>query len=430
LFVGAECHHCKSEFPAQQLYVVCCCLFVTLSADPPAHPPFLDRNVHVGCAVTDTPFCDACAFETETALASDNVTCPVCRTLCAEADIQRYAAVLALRSKADPAHLVPPPSAVAQDAAIASGLLPEDDESHPDFYDRRTLAGTTVSASAAAAASASVSRHRAAPPPPPPAPSHVTVTLLQRARYFQYGYEAEKLFGLPVLLTLDTLGTTGAALHAVVRALFAARGLPVTEADAVAAADGASSASTGATETSLAAAAAASLPAYALYFTNEFGTSCAPCSNVGRSFYPYTYSRCSGCQAIPDSADTLLPLRSMRYVTVAWGPRASDMRATLAALEHVTAHPSALAPRQSELKATLGDCFRAFARPEVLGQEDAWLCPRCKSFQPAVKTMSAWSAPNTLIVHLKRFSSVGHYREKIDQFIGYGQGRGLWFLEK
>ena len=49
-----------------------------------------------------------------------------------------------------------------------------------------------------------------------------------------------------------------------------------------------------------------------------------------------------------------------------------------------------------------------------MSANDQWYCPACRELRQARKTMELWSRPDTLVIHLKRFSSSGLWREKID----------------
>lgn len=50
---------------------------------------------------------------------------------------------------------------------------------------------------------------------------------------------------------------------------------------------------------------------------------------------------------------------------------------------------------------------------------DLWYCPKCKKHQQATKKFDLWKAPDVLVVHLKRFSNRGSYRDKIDTFVDF-----------
>lgn len=68
---------------------------------------------------------------------------------------------------------------------------------------------------------------------------------------------------------------------------------------------------------------------------------------------------------------------------------------------------------------SLHDCLDEFEKKEILSEEDKWYCPRCKEFCRAEKKFDLWQTPDILIVHLKRFSSAGHRRDKIDATVDF-----------
>ena len=72
----------------------------------------------------------------------------------------------------------------------------------------------------------------------------------------------------------------------------------------------------------------------------------------------------------------------------------------------------------------LFDCFDKFVEKEQLGDADTVYCSNCKQHTPPTKKMDVWSAPDVLILHLKRFQIVPgesgfHRREKINDFISF-----------
>ena len=64
-------------------------------------------------------------------------------------------------------------------------------------------------------------------------------------------------------------------------------------------------------------------------------------------------------------------------------------------------------------------CIEAFLKEEILDGEDAWNCGRCKTKRRAVKKLDIWRLPLILLVHLKRFSFHGHFRDKIDKLVDF-----------
>jgi ubiquitin carboxyl-terminal hydrolase 8 len=51
----------------------------------------------------------------------------------------------------------------------------------------------------------------------------------------------------------------------------------------------------------------------------------------------------------------------------------------------------------------LRDCLRSYCSPERLSGDEVWRCPRCKVDREAMKKITITRAPDTLVVHLKRF---------------------------
>jgi hypothetical protein len=72
----------------------------------------------------------------------------------------------------------------------------------------------------------------------------------------------------------------------------------------------------------------------------------------------------------------------------------------------------------------LTDCFDKFVEKEQLGENDTIFCSTCKAHTAPTKKMDIWSAPDILILHLKRFQIIPgdagfHRREKITDFIQF-----------
>lgn len=68
---------------------------------------------------------------------------------------------------------------------------------------------------------------------------------------------------------------------------------------------------------------------------------------------------------------------------------------------------------------TLGDCLDEFGKPEILSESDAWYCPRCKEHRRASKQFELWKSPDILVIHLKRFSAQGRFRDKLDVCVDF-----------
>ncbi len=67
----------------------------------------------------------------------------------------------------------------------------------------------------------------------------------------------------------------------------------------------------------------------------------------------------------------------------------------------------------------LDDCLDEFEKEEILSEQDTWYCPRCKEHRRASKKFDLWKTPDILVVHLKRFSSSGWRRDKLDILVDF-----------
>ena len=67
----------------------------------------------------------------------------------------------------------------------------------------------------------------------------------------------------------------------------------------------------------------------------------------------------------------------------------------------------------------LDECLDEFSKEEILSEEDAWYCPRCKEHRQASKKFELWSSPDILIVHLKRFTQSFRSRSKLDTLVRF-----------
>jgi ubiquitin carboxyl-terminal hydrolase 4/11/15 len=68
---------------------------------------------------------------------------------------------------------------------------------------------------------------------------------------------------------------------------------------------------------------------------------------------------------------------------------------------------------------TVEDCFKTFVKPEKLDGGNQWRCPVCKVDREATKTISIWTLPEVLVVHLKRFTETIWTRQKLNNLIHY-----------
>jgi len=68
---------------------------------------------------------------------------------------------------------------------------------------------------------------------------------------------------------------------------------------------------------------------------------------------------------------------------------------------------------------TLYDCLKEFTKEEVLDGDDAWHCPQCKQPRKATKKLTIMRLPMILIIHLKRFTNQGRWRDKLNTPINF-----------
>ncbi|RCH85844.1 ubiquitin-specific protease doa4 [Rhizopus stolonifer] len=68
---------------------------------------------------------------------------------------------------------------------------------------------------------------------------------------------------------------------------------------------------------------------------------------------------------------------------------------------------------------TLYQCLDFFVKEEILEKEDAWFCPQCKKKRKATKQLTLSRLPDVLLIHLKRFSADGLFKNKLDTMVKY-----------
>lgn len=74
---------------------------------------------------------------------------------------------------------------------------------------------------------------------------------------------------------------------------------------------------------------------------------------------------------------------------------------------------------EGEKAITLHDCLKLFSKKEVLSMNDSWYCPSCKDHRQATKQIQLWSAPDILLIHLKRFENQRSFSDKIDDTVQF-----------
>eukprot|EP00050_Salpingoeca_kvevrii_P016532 m.56351 g.56351 ORF g.56351 m.56351 type:complete len:1081 (+) comp6999_c0_seq1:95-3337(+) len=69
--------------------------------------------------------------------------------------------------------------------------------------------------------------------------------------------------------------------------------------------------------------------------------------------------------------------------------------------------------------ATLSACLELFSSRERIGGSDSWRCRKCGVHRTAIKEITIWKAPPILLVHLKRFSYDGPFRDKLNTLVHF-----------
>ncbi|XP_032957936.1 ubiquitin carboxyl-terminal hydrolase 31 isoform X1 [Rhinolophus ferrumequinum] len=77
------------------------------------------------------------------------------------------------------------------------------------------------------------------------------------------------------------------------------------------------------------------------------------------------------------------------------------------------------ARHQQPQTCTLSQCFQLYTKEERLAPDDAWRCPHCKQLQQGSITLSLWTLPDVLIIHLKRFRQDGDRRMKLENMVKF-----------
>ncbi|KAI8079963.1 uncharacterized protein BX664DRAFT_303113 [Halteromyces radiatus] len=68
---------------------------------------------------------------------------------------------------------------------------------------------------------------------------------------------------------------------------------------------------------------------------------------------------------------------------------------------------------------SLYQCLDYFVKEEILEKADAWHCPKCKKLRKASKTLTLSRLPDVLLIHLKRFSFDGPFRNKLETNVDF-----------
>lgn len=133
----------------------------------------------------------------------------------------------------------------------------------------------------------------------------------------------------------------------------------------------------------------------------------------------------SDCSEGSQLAETDEPYRAVdgEVLCINVLPPAGDAQGTLEASDlsvpDVVAEAAGCAGPVPAFRASLQDCLEVFTRREELAEEDRVRCEKTGNVERSLKKLDLWTAPECLIIHLKRFGSDHAYGplEKVDTFV-------------
>lgn len=76
-------------------------------------------------------------------------------------------------------------------------------------------------------------------------------------------------------------------------------------------------------------------------------------------------------------------------------------------------------PLASTSKCSLQDCLRLFSKEERLTDNNKVFCRHCKAHRDSTKKLEIWKIPPILLVHLKRFSYEGRWKQKLQTSVDF-----------
>lgn len=76
-------------------------------------------------------------------------------------------------------------------------------------------------------------------------------------------------------------------------------------------------------------------------------------------------------------------------------------------------------PLASTSKCSLQDCLKLFSKEEKLTDNNKVFCRHCKTHRDSTKKLEIWKVPPILLVHLKRFSYEGRWKQKLQTSVDF-----------
>jgi len=129
--------------------------------------------------------------------------------------------------------------------------------------------------------------------------------------------------------------------------------------------------------------------------------------------------RGSAGRDLPNDEALLRTGGAFEVAHVHWQDEAVEVLANRTRAAHIEMHSTASQPTPDEARVTLEDCFHKFTKEEILRGDEKWFCVKCLEEVEAEKKLDLWRMPDVLVLHLKRYMTVGQWREKIEIPIEY-----------
>ncbi|GAA5991458.1 hypothetical protein JCM5350_001617 [Sporobolomyces pararoseus] len=79
--------------------------------------------------------------------------------------------------------------------------------------------------------------------------------------------------------------------------------------------------------------------------------------------------------------------------------------------------------QQGDIPVQLEDCIDEFLREEIMEDDNAWNCPRCRRPRTASKQLAITRLPQILLVQLKRFTSYSSFSSKVETPVDFPMDR-------
>ncbi|KAJ8249375.1 hypothetical protein GJAV_G00234100 [Gymnothorax javanicus] len=76
-------------------------------------------------------------------------------------------------------------------------------------------------------------------------------------------------------------------------------------------------------------------------------------------------------------------------------------------------------PLASNNRCSLQDCLKLFSKEEKLTDNNRVFCRHCKALRDCTKKLEIWKVPPILLVHLKRFSYEGRWKQKLQTSVDF-----------